>query len=159
VLDREWDRVRAEQECLKDWGSLLKTWTLASQQQAARKRAHLDTMEEALREEQVTIGKLDQRTRELLEETGEAHVAANTHAEASIKVREDLTQREAAISKWEQELQGWEEDISLKLERERSVLKSLADDLRDHEASQGVEQEHLRKMREDLVTHKLSISI
>jgi hypothetical protein len=39
------------------------------------------------------------------------------------------------------------------------VLKSLADDLRDHEASQGVEQEHLRKMREDLVTHKLSISI
>jgi hypothetical protein len=43
-------------------------------------------MEEVLREEQVTIGKLDQRTRELLEEAREAHTATNAHVEASTKV-------------------------------------------------------------------------
>jgi hypothetical protein len=44
----------------------------------------------------------------------------------------------------EQELQEREEDISRKLERERSKLKSLADDLRDREASQVMEKERLR---------------
>jgi hypothetical protein len=86
VLDQEWE----EQQHLRDWGSLLKTRTLAAQQQAARKRAHLDTMEEVLREGQVVIRKPDQRAQELLEEAREAYVAANVHAEASAKVREDL---------------------------------------------------------------------
>jgi hypothetical protein len=86
VLDREWDELRAEQQCLMYWGSLLKMWILAAQQQAPRKRAHLDATKEVLREEQVTIGKLDQRTWELLEEAREAHAAANTHAKATTKV-------------------------------------------------------------------------
>jgi hypothetical protein len=32
VLDRERDELRVELQCLKEWGSLLKTWTLATQQ-------------------------------------------------------------------------------------------------------------------------------
>jgi hypothetical protein len=47
-------------------------------------------MEEVLREGQVAIRKPDQRAQELLEEAREAYIAANAHAEASAKVREDL---------------------------------------------------------------------
>jgi hypothetical protein len=47
-------------------------------------------MEEVLREGQVAIRKPDQWAQELLEEAREAYVAANVHAEASAKVREDL---------------------------------------------------------------------
>jgi hypothetical protein len=72
---------------------------------------------------------------------------------------EDLARREAAVSKREQELQGREEDISRKLEHEHSELKSLTDDLHDREASQVAEKERLRKMREDLLTHDLAVSL
>jgi hypothetical protein len=32
VLDWERDELRAELQCLKEWGSLFMTWTLATQQ-------------------------------------------------------------------------------------------------------------------------------
>jgi hypothetical protein len=58
----------------------------------------------------------------------------------------------------ERELQGKEEEIALKLERESSELKSLAGGLSSHEAALEVEQECLRKTREDLCNCELTIS-
>jgi hypothetical protein len=42
--------------------------------------SHLDAMEQVLKEEKVTIGRLNQRTRELLEETKAAHAHISTYA-------------------------------------------------------------------------------
>jgi hypothetical protein len=38
---------------------MLKAWTKFAQQKAADKRAHLDAVEKVIKQEQVTIGRLD----------------------------------------------------------------------------------------------------
>jgi PIN domain nuclease of toxin-antitoxin system len=94
------------------------------------------------KEEQVAIDRLDYRTQELLEETKEAHAKADAHVSACAKLQEDLNQRVAIISQWElavakreRELQGKEEEITNKLKRKRSKLKSCADNLNAREAA------------------------
>jgi hypothetical protein len=62
------------------------------------------------------------------------------------------------VAKREQELQGTEEEITSKLEHERCELTSRTIDLRAHEATLKMEQEHLRKTRDDLYNHELTIS-
>jgi hypothetical protein len=62
------------------------------------------------------------------------------------------------VAKWEQELQGKEEEIISKLERERSNLKSHADDLSAHEAALEMERGRLKKTHEDLCNCLLAIS-
>jgi hypothetical protein len=59
VIQWERDDLEAEQQRLKKWGSLLKTWTRFEQQKAVAKRVQLDAMEEVLKAKHVTIGKLD----------------------------------------------------------------------------------------------------
>jgi chromosome segregation ATPase len=144
---------------------LLKAWTEFAQQKAAEKWTQLDAMEEVLKEEQVTISRLNLRTQELLEEAKEAHVKADAHVSACAKLPEDLdwhvgavSQRELVVVKQEQELQGKEEELTRKLERERSELKSHADDLSAHEATLEAEQECLRETREDLCNRELTIT-
>jgi hypothetical protein len=98
VLQLEWDQLGVEQQCLKEWGSLLKRRTKFVQQKAVEKRAHLDAMEKVLREEQVAIRRLDQSTQELLEETKAAHAVANAHVSAYAKLLEDFEQRVGVVS-------------------------------------------------------------
>jgi hypothetical protein len=43
-------------------------------------------MESMLKQEQVTIGVLDQKARRLLQDTGETHVEADAHVEAYTKL-------------------------------------------------------------------------
>jgi hypothetical protein len=67
VFQWEWDELGEEQQCLKDWGSMLKAWTNSAQQKAVEKSAYMDKVEEVLKEEQVAISRLDQKTQELLQ--------------------------------------------------------------------------------------------
>jgi hypothetical protein len=50
---------RAEQRCLKEWNSLLKSQTKSEMEKATQRRENLDTMEDLLKQEQVAIGVLD----------------------------------------------------------------------------------------------------
>jgi chromosome segregation ATPase len=119
----------------------------------------LDKLDEVLQEEQVTIGRLDQRTRELLREAKEAHVSACAELQEDLNDRTGVvSQRELKVVKQERELQGKEEEITSKLEREQSELTSRADDISAHEAALETEQEHLRKMHENLYNCELVIS-
>jgi predicted nuclease with TOPRIM domain len=61
------------------------------------------------------------------------------------------------VAKREWELQGKEQEITRKLERESSELKSHPNNLSTHEAALEAEQECLRKMREDLCNCELTI--
>jgi hypothetical protein len=129
------------------------------------KRAHLDVMEKLLKEEQVTISKLDQETWELLEEAKEGHAKDEAHANASVKLQEDLcrcvdvvTKREQKVAEREREQQKKEEEIINKLECVRSKLTSCTIDLSTREATMEAEHECLRKTREDLCNRQLTIS-
>jgi hypothetical protein len=51
VFYQEWNELGAEQQHLKEWGSLLRVHTRSEKQKAAMKRAQLDAMEEVLKEE------------------------------------------------------------------------------------------------------------
>jgi hypothetical protein len=65
---------------------MLKAWTKSAQQKAAKKRVQLDAMEEVLKEEQVIIDRLDQRTQVLLEETKESHATVDAYVSAYAKL-------------------------------------------------------------------------
>jgi hypothetical protein len=65
---------------------MLKAWTKSAQQKATKKRVQLDAMEEVLKEEQVIIGRLDQRTQVLLEETKESHATVDAYVSAYAKL-------------------------------------------------------------------------
>jgi hypothetical protein len=62
------------------------------------KRAHLDAMEKVLKEEKVTIERLEQSTQELLEKTKETHAEVDARDSAYAKLHEDLEWRVGAIS-------------------------------------------------------------
>jgi hypothetical protein len=137
--------------------------TRSKKQKAPVKRAQLEAMEEVLKEEHVAIGKLDQSTRDLLEDTKEAHAKADACFSTYVKLQEDLERcvstvllQELAVVK--QELQEKEEEIVGKLTRERSELESHAADLSAHEAALAMELGHLWKTWEDLCNHELTIS-
>jgi hypothetical protein len=107
-------------------------------------------MEEVFKEEQITIGRLDRRTRELQEETKEAHAIADAHISACAKLLEDLDQCVGVVSQWElkvvkreKELQRKEEEITNKIEHERSKLTSHTDDPKARETALEMEQERL----------------
>jgi hypothetical protein len=91
-------RPRAKKQHLKEWSSLLKTWTKAEQQKAVDKMAHLDAMEKVLREEEIAIDKLDQSTQELLEKAHEAHVEADKCISTYARLHEDLEQCVSIVS-------------------------------------------------------------
>jgi hypothetical protein len=65
---------------------MLKTRTRSEKQKVANKRAQMDAMEEVLKVEQVTISWLDQMTRDVLEETRDAHVKADAHVSVCAKL-------------------------------------------------------------------------
>jgi DNA repair exonuclease SbcCD ATPase subunit len=136
---------------------MLKAWTKSVQQKAVEKREYLDKLEEVLKEEQVIIGRLNQRTRELLEQAKEAHAAADAHVSTYAKLQEDLDRCVDVVSQREQELQG-KEEITGKHEHERNELTSCTDDLSAREATLEMERERLRKMYEDLCSHEFAIS-
>jgi hypothetical protein len=51
VFQREQEEQGAEQQHLKDWGSMLKAWTMSMQLKAIENRAYLDKLGEVLKEE------------------------------------------------------------------------------------------------------------
>jgi hypothetical protein len=51
VFQREQEEQGAEQQHLKDWGSMLKVWTMSMQLKAIENRAYLDKLGEVLKEE------------------------------------------------------------------------------------------------------------
>jgi hypothetical protein len=70
-----------------------------------------------------------------------------------------ISQWELKVAKWEQELQGKEEEIDNKLECKRNEHTSCADNLKAHETALEREWKHLKKMQEDLCNCELTISI
>jgi hypothetical protein len=86
VFQWGWDELGEEQQRLKDWGSMLKAWTNSAQQKAVEKSAYMDKVEEVLKEEQVAISRLDQKTQELLQQAKEAHATADTCISACVKL-------------------------------------------------------------------------
>jgi hypothetical protein len=77
---------RAEQRCLKEWNSLLKSQTKSEMEKATQRRENLDTMEDLLKQEQVAIGVLDQKAQKLMEDTMEAHAESDACVAAYIKL-------------------------------------------------------------------------
>jgi hypothetical protein len=61
---------------------MLKAWTMSMQLKAMENRAYLDKLGEVLKEEYVTIGWLDHKTRELLQQAKEAHAVADARVSA-----------------------------------------------------------------------------
>jgi hypothetical protein len=55
-----------------EWNSMLKKQTMSEKEKAMAKREQLDEMEDLLKQEQVTIGVLDQKAWKLLQDTEEA---------------------------------------------------------------------------------------
>jgi hypothetical protein len=125
----------------------------------------LDAMEKVLKEEQVTINKLDQLTRVLLEKAQETDDEADQHVNTCARLQEELewrvsvvSLREVAVVRREQDLQEKEEEIDGKLECEHRELESHFIDLSTCEAVIEAEHERLQKTREDLCNCELSIS-
>jgi hypothetical protein len=56
VFQWEWDDLGVEQQRLKEWNSLLKSRTKSKKDKVKQRREQLDTMQDLLKEEQVTIG-------------------------------------------------------------------------------------------------------
>jgi hypothetical protein len=57
----------------------------------------MDTMEKVLKEEQVTIGKLDQLTQDLLEKAEETHAEASQHVNTCARLQEELEWRVSVV--------------------------------------------------------------
>jgi hypothetical protein len=129
------------------------------------KRANLDKLKEVLKKEHVTIDRLNKKTPELLQQAKVAHATADAYISACVELGEDLNRRAKAISQQElevakpkQELLGKEEEITGTFECECSELKSHINDLSACEATLKMERGHLRKTREDLCNHEVTIS-
>jgi uncharacterized protein (DUF3084 family) len=125
----------------------------------------LDAVEDLLKEDQVTIGVLDQKAQKHLTNTEEIHATAEAHANTNIKLQEDLNRCVATISQRKQEaaereqgLQEKEEEIVGMLEHVHDNLTSHGVNLDIHETTVETEHERLRKMRVDLLNHELTIS-
>jgi thioester reductase-like protein len=56
VFQREWDELGVKQQCLMDWGSMIKVWTKSVQQKVMELRANLDKLEEVLKKEHAANG-------------------------------------------------------------------------------------------------------
>jgi hypothetical protein len=56
VFQWEWDELGAKQQCLTDWGSMIKVWTKSVQQKVMELRANLDKLEEVFKKEHAANG-------------------------------------------------------------------------------------------------------
>jgi hypothetical protein len=98
VFHQERVDLEVEQLHIKEWDSLLKSWTKSEKENVVKKREQLDVMEDLLTEEQVAIGVLDQKAQKLLKDANELHVVAEAYVNANIKLQEDLNWHVNAIS-------------------------------------------------------------
>jgi hypothetical protein len=90
VFQQEWDDLGAEQRRLKEWYSLLKEQTTTEKEKAVVERERLQKMEYLLKQEEVTIGLLDQEAWDLLEKTKKTHAEADALADTCAKLQADL---------------------------------------------------------------------
>jgi hypothetical protein len=104
VFHQERVDLEVEQLHIKEWDSLLKSWTKSEKENVVKKREQLDVMEDLLTEEQVAIGVLDQKAQKLLKDAKELHAVAEAYVNANIKLQEDLNWRVNAISQREQKM-------------------------------------------------------
>jgi hypothetical protein len=51
VFQWEWNDLGLEQRYLKEWNSLLKSWTKSEKEKATQRREDLDAMEDLLQQE------------------------------------------------------------------------------------------------------------
>jgi hypothetical protein len=76
----------------------LKSRTKSEKEKAAQRKVQLDEMEDLLKDEQVTIGVLDQKAQKHLKETMEAHDEVDARVDDCAKLQADLERLVSDVS-------------------------------------------------------------
>jgi hypothetical protein len=155
ILQRERRGLDEEQQCLMEWGSLLKKRTTSEKERATEKWARLNKMETMLNQEEVTISLLDVEAQELMEKAKELYATAEARTDANLKTQEDLNGQVIGLAQREWMVVAQEEE----LERGWNELLSHEVDLNTRETALEANQKSLGDLCAEVLARELSVEL
>jgi hypothetical protein len=132
------------------WGSLLKKRAASEKEKVAEKWVWLNKMEDMLKQEEIAIGLLNTEAEELMEKVKELYAVAEARANANIKTQGDLNGQAIGLAQWEQMVTKWEEELQEKEEEVTDTLEFGCSEVSSHEADLNIREITLEADRTSL---------